>query len=97
MLRAAGLVKSYRAPAGTPIRVLAGVDLTVKGARSRRHRPFGPGQKHAAERARALEDGDGEIWFEDTRVSALRRGAERARPVRRPSFQPFCCFPRSPP
>ena len=31
MLRAVSLVKSYRAPAGTPIRVLAGVDLTVKG------------------------------------------------------------------
>jgi ABC-type lipoprotein export system ATPase subunit len=31
MLRAVGLVKSYRAPTGKPIRVLAGVDLTVKG------------------------------------------------------------------
>src|SRR5207244_12523286 len=31
MLRAVGLVKSYRAPTGKPIRVLAGVDLTEKG------------------------------------------------------------------
>ena len=31
MLRATGLVKSYRAPSGGAVRVLRGVDLAVKG------------------------------------------------------------------
>src|SRR5207249_6636767 len=82
MLRAAGLVKSYRAPSGMPIRVLAGVDLTVKGGEIVVVAgPSGSGKSTLLTVLGLLEDGDGgEIWFEDTRVSALGREAKsRAR------------------
>src|SRR5207249_9834056 len=82
MLRAAGLVKSYRAPAGTPIRVLAGVDPPVKGGEiAVVTGPSGSGKSTLLNVLGLLEDGDGgEIRFEDTRVSALGRAAKsRAR------------------
>src|SRR3989442_532516 len=77
MLRAAGLVKSYRAPSGMPIRVLAGVDLTVKGGEIVVVAgPSGSGKSTLLNVLGLLEDGDGgEVWFEDTRVSALGRSA----------------------
>src|SRR2546422_8651729 len=77
MLRAAGLVKSYLAPSGMPIRVLAGVDLTVKGgALVVVPGPSGSGKSTLLNVLGLLEDGDGgELWFEDTRVSALGRAA----------------------
>ena len=78
MLRAVGLVKSYRAPTGKPIRVLAGVDLTVKGGELVVvSGPSGSGKSTLLNVLGLLEDGDsGEIWFEDARVSAFGRAAK---------------------
>jgi ABC-type lipoprotein export system ATPase subunit len=77
MLRTTGLVKSYRSRSGPPIRVLAGVDLTVKaGELVVVTGPSGSGKSTLLNVVGLLEDGDGgEIWFEDTRVSALGRAA----------------------
>jgi ABC-type lipoprotein export system ATPase subunit len=82
MLRVAGVVKSYRAPSGAAIRVLAGVDLTVKsGEIVVVTGPSGSGKSTLLNVLGLLEDSDGgEIWFEDSRVSALgRAGKSRAR------------------
>ena len=82
MLRAVGLVKSYRAPSGAPIRVLGGVDLTVKaGEIVVVTGPSGSGKSTLLNVLGLLEDGDGgDVWFEDARVSALGRAAKsRAR------------------
>jgi ABC-type lipoprotein export system ATPase subunit len=78
MLRAAGLVKSYRSRSGSPIRVLAGVDLTVKGGDLVVVTgPSGSGKSTLLNVLGLLEDGDGgEIWFEDARVSSLGRAAK---------------------
>jgi ABC-type lipoprotein export system ATPase subunit len=78
MLRAVGLVKSYRAPTGKPIRVLAGVDLTVKGGELVVvSGPSGSGKSTLLNVLGLLEDGDsGEIWFEDARVSGFGRAAK---------------------
>jgi len=82
MLRAVGLVKSYRAPSGAPIRVLGGVDLSVKaGEIVVVTGPSGSGKSTLLNVLGLLEDSDGgELWFEDARVSALGRAARsRAR------------------
>jgi ABC-type lipoprotein export system ATPase subunit len=78
MLRAAGLVKSYRSRSGSPIRVLAGVDLTVKGGDLVVVTgPSGSGKSTLLNVLGLLEDGDGgEIWFENERVSSLGRAAK---------------------
>jgi ABC-type lipoprotein export system ATPase subunit len=82
MLRAVGLVKSYRAPSGAPIRVLGGVDLTVKaGEIVVVTGPSGSGKSTLLNVLGLLEDGDGgEVWYQDDRVTALGRAARsRAR------------------
>jgi ABC-type lipoprotein export system ATPase subunit len=78
MLRATSLVKSYRSRSGSPIRVLAGVDLTVKGGDLVVVTgPSGSGKSTLLNVLGLLEDGDGgEIWFEDARVSSLGRAAK---------------------
>jgi ABC-type lipoprotein export system ATPase subunit len=78
MLRAVGLVKSYRAPTGKPIRVLGGVDLTVKGGELVVVNGLsGSGKSTLLNVLGLLEDADsGEIWFEDLRVSGLGRAAK---------------------
>ena len=82
MLRAVGLVKSYRAPSGAPIRVLGGVDLTVKaGEIVVVTGPSGSGKSTLLNVLGLLEDGDGgDVWYQDDRVTALGRTARsRAR------------------
>jgi putative ABC transport system ATP-binding protein len=82
MLRAVGLVKSYRAPSGAPIRVLGGVDLTVKaGEIVVVTGPSGSGKSTLLNVLGLLEDGDGgDVWYQDDRVTALGRAAKsRAR------------------
>ncbi|MBI2159623.1 MAG: ATP-binding cassette domain-containing protein [Candidatus Rokubacteria bacterium] len=82
MLRAAGLVKSYRAPSGAAIRVLAGAELTVKeGEFVVVAGPSGSGKSTLLNVIGLLEDADsGETWYGDERVSALgRNGQSRAR------------------
>jgi ABC-type lipoprotein export system ATPase subunit len=82
MLRAVGLVKSYRAPSGAPIRVLGGVDLTVKaGEIVVVTGPSGSGKSTLLNVLGLLEDGDGgDVWYQDDCVTALGRAARsRAR------------------
>ncbi len=82
MLRASGLAKTYRAPSGSPVPVLTGADLTVKGGEFVVITgPSGSGKSTLLNVLGLLEDADrGEVWYEEERVSALGRNAKsRAR------------------
>ena len=82
MLRASGLAKTYRAPSGSPVPVLTGADLTVKGGEFVVVTgPSGSGKSTLLNVLGLLEDVDrGEVWYEEERVSALGRNAKsRAR------------------
>ncbi|MGH7277703.1 MAG: ABC transporter ATP-binding protein, partial [Candidatus Rokuibacteriota bacterium] len=82
MLRAKGLVKSYRAPAGDPIRVLAGVDLALAaGELGVIVGPSGCGKSTLLNVLGLLEDADaGDIELGGERVTTLSRaGKSRAR------------------
>jgi ABC-type lipoprotein export system ATPase subunit len=82
MLRALGLVKSYRSPAGAPVPVLRGADLTVKGGELVVVAgASGSGKSTLLNVLGLLEDADaGEVWYESECVSALGRNAKsRAR------------------
>jgi putative ABC transport system ATP-binding protein len=82
VLRAAGLVKTYRAPSGAPIVVLNGVDLKVApGEMVVVLGPSGSGKSTLLNILGLLEEPDaGDVWFGDERVSALGRSARsRAR------------------
>ena len=75
MLEAKGLVKSYRAPSGPAIRVLAGVDLAVpKGRLVAIMGPSGSGKSTLLNVLGLLEDTDaGDVWFAGERVTGLSR------------------------
>ena len=82
MLEARGLVKSYRAPDGAPIRVLDGVDLTVeRGRLAVVLGASGSGKSTLLNVLGLLEDADGgALRLGGAPVSALRRSARsRAR------------------
>ena len=82
MLEARGLVKSYRAPAGPPIRALDGVDLRVgAGCLAVVVGASGSGKSTLLNVLGLLEDADqGEVMVGGEPVSALRRSARsRAR------------------
>jgi predicted ABC-type transport system involved in lysophospholipase L1 biosynthesis ATPase subunit len=77
VLEARGLVKSYRAPAGPPIRALDGVDLRVAaGCLAVVVGASGSGKSTLLNVLGLLEDADqGEIVIGGESVSALRRSA----------------------
>ncbi len=97
MLRATGLVKSYRAPSGAPIRVLADTELTVKeGEFVVVTGPSGSGKSTLLNVLGLLEDADGgETWYADERVSALGRNAKSRARARHVGFvfQSFLLLP----
>jgi putative ABC transport system ATP-binding protein len=82
MLRARGLVKTYRAPSGSRIPVLEGVDVDVRrGELVVIAGASGSGKSTLLNLLGLLEDADaGDVWFGDERVSSLGRSARsRAR------------------
>jgi ABC-type lipoprotein export system ATPase subunit len=82
VLEARGLVKTYRAPAGAPIRVLDGVDLSVAAGRlALVLGASGSGKSTLLNVLGLLEDADaGDVVLDGERVSALGRAAKsRAR------------------
>jgi ABC-type lipoprotein export system ATPase subunit len=82
VLAARGLVKRFAAPAGAPIVVLGGVDLSVRpGELVVIEGPSGSGKSTLLNVLGLLEDADGgEVWFGERCVSALGRAAKsRAR------------------
>ncbi len=78
VIRAAGIEKAYRGAGAEPVRVLRGVDLTVKGGEVLAVvGPSGSGKSTLLNLLGLLEPPDaGEIWFDATRVSHLSRRAQ---------------------
>ncbi|PYM29332.1 MAG: macrolide ABC transporter ATP-binding protein [Candidatus Rokuibacteriota bacterium] len=78
VLRARGLVKRFAAPAGPPIEVLAGAELTVRrGELVVIEGPSGSGKSTLLNVLGLLEDADaGEIRFGERTVSTLGRSAK---------------------
>jgi ABC-type lipoprotein export system ATPase subunit len=97
LLRAEGLVKSYRAPSGATIPVLAGVDLKVAGGELVAILgASGSGKSTLLNVLGLLEEPDaGEIWFGDERVSGRGRSARSRARGRRVGFvfQSFMLLP----
>ncbi|MGH7312055.1 MAG: ABC transporter ATP-binding protein [Candidatus Rokuibacteriota bacterium] len=97
LLRAEGLVKSYRAPSGVPIAVLAGVDLKVaSGELVAIIGASGSGKSTLLNVLGLLEEPDGgDIWFGDERVTARGRSARSRARGRRVGFvfQSFMLLP----
>jgi ABC-type lipoprotein export system ATPase subunit len=82
MLRATGLRKAYRAPDGSSLPVLDGVDVQVTaGELVAVTGPSGSGKSTLLNVIGLLEDADaGDVWFGEIRVTALgRSGKSRAR------------------
>jgi len=78
LVRALGLARSYRGPAGRPVAPVAGVDLEVKaGELVAITGPSGAGKSTLLNLLGLLEPPDaGEIWFDDVKVSHLPRRAQ---------------------
>jgi ABC-type lipoprotein export system ATPase subunit len=79
-VRATGLVKTYRAPSGAAIPVLAGVNLAVaRGEVAVIVGASGSGKTTLLGLVGLLEDPDaGDVYFDGRRVSALGRSAKSA-------------------
>ncbi len=97
LLRAEGLIKSYRAPSGATIPVLAGADLKVAGGELVAILgASGSGKSTLLNVLGLLEEPDaGEIWFGDERVSGRGRSARSRARGRRVGFvfQSFMLLP----
>jgi ABC-type lipoprotein export system ATPase subunit len=97
LLRAEGLVKSYRAPSGATLAVLAGVDLKVaSGELLAILGASGSGKSTLLNVLGLLEDPDaGNVWFGDQRVTGLGRSARSRVRGRRVGFvfQSFMLLP----
>src|SRR5262245_57819501 len=96
VLEARQLVKSYRTPSGTPLRVLDHVDLVVPAGRlTVVLGPSGCGKSTLLNVLGLLEDADGgEVLWDGERVSALGRSARsRARARVGFVFQSFLLLP----
>jgi ABC-type lipoprotein export system ATPase subunit len=78
VLSARGLVKRFGAPDGTPIEVLAGVDLVARrGEMVVIEGASGSGKSTLLNVVGLLEDADaGEVWFGERRVSGLGPAAK---------------------
>ncbi|MGH7310154.1 MAG: ABC transporter ATP-binding protein [Candidatus Rokuibacteriota bacterium] len=97
LLRAEGLVKSYRAPSGATIPVLAGVDLKVAGGELVAILgASGSGKSTLLNVLGLLEEPEaGEVWYGDERVSGRGRSARSQARGRRVGFvfQSFMLLP----
>jgi ABC-type lipoprotein export system ATPase subunit len=77
VLRVEGLAKSYRAPSGATLPVLAGIDLKVAGGELLAILgASGSGKSTLLNLLGLLEEPDrGEVWYRDQRVTGLGRSA----------------------
>ena len=97
MLETRGLAKSYQTPSGTPLSVLAGIDLAVKaGQLVVVTGPSGSGKSTLLNVVGLLEDPDaGQVWYAGEQVSG-RSEADKSRARGRSVgfvFQSFLLLP----